>query len=297
MPAPLRPSGLKILGDVPWGGHLCVFYETKQDVLDTLVPYFKAGLDTNEFCIWAVSDPLSIEEARAALARADPDFPQHLAAGRMVIVDGREWYLSRELKNVISGWLEKLDAALAKGGDGLRVSGHAFWLETDYRDSFLAYEQELDLSLEGRPMLVLCMYPLQASRGPDIFDIAHSHQLTAARRNGEWEFIEASVATIHSLTLRETEVLTWVARGKSAWEIGKILGISKRTVDEHARSAARKLGAANRAEASALAVQRHIIELDPERARPGGAKAILQPVINHNSGAGRSRLYRRQGDG
>ena len=63
------------------------------------------------------------------------------------------------------------------------------------------------------------------------------------------------------LTLREIEVLTWVARGKSAWEIGEILDIAKRTVDEHAQSAVRKVGAVNRAHAVALAVRDRIISI------------------------------------
>jgi hypothetical protein len=42
------------------------------------------------------------------------------------------------------------------------------------------------------------------------------------------------------------EVLTWVAMGKSVWEIGEILAITKRTADAHARAAFLKLGAANR---------------------------------------------------
>jgi LuxR family quorum sensing-dependent transcriptional regulator len=50
-----------------------------------------------------------------------------------------------------------------------------------------------------------------------------------------------------SLTSREREVLMWVAAGKSAWEIGEILKISKRTVNEHSQTATRKLGAVNRA--------------------------------------------------
>jgi LuxR family transcriptional regulator, quorum-sensing system regulator BjaR1 len=62
------------------------------------------------------------------------------------------------------------------------------------------------------------------------------------------------------LTPREREVLGWVARGKSAWEIGAILNIAKRTVDEHVANAIRKLGAANRIQAIAIAVRDRIIE-------------------------------------
>jgi len=46
-----RKSGIDILGDVPWGTHLCQFYHTKEDLIDILVPYFKAGLENNEFCM------------------------------------------------------------------------------------------------------------------------------------------------------------------------------------------------------------------------------------------------------
>jgi DNA-binding CsgD family transcriptional regulator len=62
------------------------------------------------------------------------------------------------------------------------------------------------------------------------------------------------------LTAREGEVMTWISLGKSAWEIGEILGITKRTVNEHAQTAARKLGAANRAQGVAIAVRDRLIE-------------------------------------
>ncbi|MEJ2378384.1 MAG: helix-turn-helix transcriptional regulator [Pseudolabrys sp.] len=63
------------------------------------------------------------------------------------------------------------------------------------------------------------------------------------------------------LTARESEVLTWVARGKSAWEVGEILNIAKRTVDEHVQTAVRKLGAVNSTHAVAMAVRDRIISL------------------------------------
>jgi LuxR family quorum sensing-dependent transcriptional regulator len=63
------------------------------------------------------------------------------------------------------------------------------------------------------------------------------------------------------LTPREREVLLWTACGKSAWEIGEILGIAKRTVDDHAQSAFHKLGAANRTQAVAIAVRERLINI------------------------------------
>jgi LuxR family quorum sensing-dependent transcriptional regulator len=57
-----------------------------------------------------------------------------------------------------------------------------------------------------------------------------------------------------TLTAREREVLTWIAHGKTAWEVGEVLGIAKRTVDEHVKAAGRKLGAKNRTHAVVLAL-------------------------------------------
>jgi LuxR family quorum sensing-dependent transcriptional regulator len=63
------------------------------------------------------------------------------------------------------------------------------------------------------------------------------------------------------LTVREREVLTWAAQGKTAWETGAILKITKRTVDEHMQTTCRKLGASNRTHAVAIAVRDRLISL------------------------------------
>jgi len=75
----LRRTGINALGDLPWGSHFCHFYETRQDLLDILVPYFKTGLEDNEFCLWVISEPLRASEATKALREAVPDLEQHLA--------------------------------------------------------------------------------------------------------------------------------------------------------------------------------------------------------------------------
>jgi DNA-binding NarL/FixJ family response regulator len=58
-----------------------------------------------------------------------------------------------------------------------------------------------------------------------------------------------------ALTLRESEVLLWTARGKSNRDIGEILTLSPRTVNKHLEQIFSKLGVENRTAASAIAMQ------------------------------------------
>jgi DNA-binding CsgD family transcriptional regulator len=58
-----------------------------------------------------------------------------------------------------------------------------------------------------------------------------------------------------SLTRRETEVLFWVAQGKTNPEIGTILGVSARTVQTHLEHVYRKLGVETRTAATMQALE------------------------------------------
>jgi len=56
-----------------------------------------------------------------------------------------------------------------------------------------------------------------------------------------------------ALTPRETEVLSWVAKGKTNRDVADILGMSARTVSKHLEHVFEKLGVETRAAAAALA--------------------------------------------
>ncbi|MEZ5729046.1 MAG: helix-turn-helix transcriptional regulator [Burkholderiaceae bacterium] len=56
-----------------------------------------------------------------------------------------------------------------------------------------------------------------------------------------------------SLTPRESEVLVWVARGKTNRDIADILGMSPRTVNKHLEHVFEKLGVETRTAAAAVA--------------------------------------------
>jgi len=63
----LRQTGISLLGEVPWGTHICLFYETLQDLSDTESLFFNMGLEKREFCVWVVHESIPIEEARDRL--------------------------------------------------------------------------------------------------------------------------------------------------------------------------------------------------------------------------------------
>jgi signal transduction histidine kinase len=192
---PLRRTGLDVLGDRPWGSHFCLFFDTKSDLLEILVPYFKAGLTQNEFCFWVLADPLNEDDARYALNQAIPASDRHLVDRHMAFMPAEECYLSDgvfNLDRVRSEWGARLDGALSAGYDGIRVTGSTGWLETREWPDFWKYEENLNESIVDQRMTVLCTYPLVGSAGCDILDVTHTHQSAITKRSGNWQVIETA---------------------------------------------------------------------------------------------------------
>jgi PAS domain S-box-containing protein len=191
----MRKTGVDVVGDIPWGTHFCLFYETRADLLETLVSYCKVGLENQEFCFWVVAEPLTAEDATHALERAVPGFDQYLADQSIEIVAARDWYLQDgtfDLNRVISGWNEKLARASARGYAGVRVTGDTGWLEKkDWKD-FCEYEESLNQAIAGQRLAVLCTYPLAACGAAEILDVVRTHQFAVTKRRGSWDVIETA---------------------------------------------------------------------------------------------------------
>ncbi|MDB4891154.1 MAG: hypothetical protein JWL61_3009, partial [Gemmatimonadetes bacterium] len=191
----IRKSGIDVVGDMTWGTHCCVFYDTKDDLLETLVSYFSAGLQSNEFCQWVVTPLLTQADAWQALKRAVPDFDRYVADGSIEIVAARDWYLHDgkfDLERVLAGWNETLARALARGYAGARVTGDTVWLEKgDWRD-FCQYEESINLSFANQRMAALCTYPIGACGADEILDVVRTHQFAVTKRHGSWEVIETA---------------------------------------------------------------------------------------------------------
>ena len=195
MATELRKTGVDVVGDMPWGTHFCLFYETTADLLEITVSYCKAGLENQEFCLWVIAEPLTVEDAKRALRRALPDFDRYFVERSIEIVAARDWYLQDgtfDLYRVIGGWNEKLARASARGYAGVRVTGDTAWLEKkDWKD-FCEYEESLNQAVANQRLAVLCTYPLAACGAGEILDVVRTHQFAVTNRRGNWDVIETA---------------------------------------------------------------------------------------------------------
>ncbi len=64
------------------------------------------------------------------------------------------------------------------------------------------------------------------------------------------------------ISRREKEVLKWLRKGKSSWDVSVILEISERTVNFHINNVMKKLDSMTRTQAVATAVENGLIEVD-----------------------------------
>lgn len=191
----MRRAGIDVVGDIPWGTHFCLFYDTKADLLETLVCYCKAGLQSQEFCLWVVAPPVTREDALEALRQAVPSFDRYLPDGGIEIVPARDWYLQDgtfDLNRVIAGWNETLRRASARGYVGVRVTGDTAWLERKHWKDFCEYEDALNESIANQRLAVLCTYPLAACGAQEILDVVRTHEFAVTKRRGSWDVIETA---------------------------------------------------------------------------------------------------------
>jgi signal transduction histidine kinase len=189
----LEDRVLNVLRHLAHGTHLCHFYQTPQDLLDVLVPYFAAGLERGERCLWITDDALSIEEATRSLAKAVPDLDERLANGDIEFFKHTEWYLTDgefDEGRVLDQFAQKESEALEAGYRGLCVTGNTFWARDGHWSDLLAYEQSVHRCFCNFRMSAVCTYPLARCSAADIIDVTKVHDIVLIRRGGTWDVIE-----------------------------------------------------------------------------------------------------------
>jgi signal transduction histidine kinase/ActR/RegA family two-component response regulator len=204
----LRPSGLPGTGTLPWGAHVCQLFCTRKDLAETLVPFFRAGLEANERCMWITSAPFDGHDAREALLRVVPDLDERIRRGQIEIRDHEDWYLRNgQLTGdaALESWLDAEASALAAGYDGLRISGNTSFVEASSWQTFAAYEEAVHGAFQGRRIVALCSYALGNCAAHHISDVFKNHDSALVRQQGSWEWLENATAVLDAMARAERQ--------------------------------------------------------------------------------------------
>lgn len=180
---PQAPSGFDTVPSLPWGSHITHFFKTGEDLRDMLVPYFKAGLDNNERCLWVTGSEFDAQQARAAMQDALPDFDARETAGQIDIQDAHRFYApGQKLQphTLIEGLIKAEQNALSAGYTGLRTSGNCAWVDRAQWKDFEVYESLVQQTVRSRRMICMCNY--STNQGCDLIAVMDKHDFAVSSR-------------------------------------------------------------------------------------------------------------------
>ena len=140
-----------------------------------------------------------------------------------------------DLKHAVGDALQTMRSAIVHGIVDERGSHHCLYVGFSTREAFSAVERSA--------IAVVLPYIDTALR--QVTHLPHQNQ----HRRRSADLAVPVVEPDYNLTERESEVLHWVARGKTNPEIAMILDISAFTVKNHMQRVFKKLDVTNRAQA------------------------------------------------
>lgn len=194
MPAIFHDLSPNFPGDIPRQAHLCQFYETRQDLIDILIPFLHSGLKANELCVWMTPDILTTDEVIGSMRKEIPDIDACIDSGQLEVFPYSRWCSSDgafDTQTALEGWKQKVTRALEKGYEGVRVTVDTMGLRKEDRKAFMTYENAIDDVIGDRKLTALCAYPLDRCGANEVIDIIGAHQGALVRRGDAWQVIES----------------------------------------------------------------------------------------------------------
>jgi hypothetical protein len=187
-----RRSHVGVEDQLRYGDHVCQFYRTAAELGEVLVPYFKAGLERNESCVWVTSSPYGRDRAVSELRTAVAEFDQRAAARQIQIFAHDEWYTKHgalSTTRLVQNWLSRKNEALDSGYAGLRISGNTTFLDEDTWNEFMLYEHAVTDAFRDQPITALCSYCMTQCSADAAADVMRNHPLSLSKNHGRWDLV------------------------------------------------------------------------------------------------------------
>lgn len=194
-----RATGIPGAGNAPWGTSFGLFYQSWLDMADLLVPYFDAGLENNESCMWIVPSPVEANDAKETLRKRIVHFEDYAKTGQIQVAelcqlnrtDGGD-------KAVITACV---NASISRGFHGLRFACNAIPVKSGGR-RYVCFGEECICDDNA---IAVYAYPRRDLDAAGIMDIVKKHRLALVNNAGKWEVLESSEAHVPSDELRRSE--------------------------------------------------------------------------------------------
>ena len=186
--------GLPGVTTIPYGIHMCHFYETRAELAAALVPYFVAGLKKQERCIWVTAAPLDAAAAATELRKAGLNVGALTRSGALVISDAASFFANVRMgSEVVELWMDEERRALAAGYAGLRVTGNTNFVPAAAWSKFMDYEELMNQACPERRIVALCSYLRERCGATEIAETVQRHSCTLERPDQGWRIIPGQV--------------------------------------------------------------------------------------------------------
>jgi len=253
-----------VLGEIPWGTHFSLGYQTELDLIESVSSYFSSGLAANECCLWMVDSDLALGDEAESLRERIEGFDPNLCDGRLEIKSFgfRSLNPAKVDPEMLLNALQcKALAARTLGLSGTRLCVSAPWPIPELWGSYAEYKSAWDRLVGELRVLAMYTVPLEACRAEQVIGLSRAHRRSVAVQKGEWSAIQAigiagpasdppstdpsqriSDKSFAILTAREKLVLSQILKGHSSKKAAQVLGLSPRTVEFHRANILQKLG-------------------------------------------------------
>lgn len=174
--APVRLAG-RVLKQTR---HICAFFNSREEQNQTLMPFFKEGIERGEK-IFHIVDPRLHEEHVSACSACGIDVNAATESGQLEIRHWEDAYLKDgyfDGDRMVKVLTEVLEGNRDKHGM-TRLMGNMEWaLETlPGVTDIVEYEAKLNYVLPNYPDPVVCVYDLNKHSGSVVMDILRTHPL------------------------------------------------------------------------------------------------------------------------
>jgi len=159
-------------------GHICAFFDSRNEEYDVLAPYYQEGIDLDEEVITIV-DADRVRDHRARLQAHGIAVDDALADNRLQVLQAEETY-TKGGRFGAERMYELLQGALADArhrGHRVRTSGVMDWATRGHAgtEELMEYESRVNFLVPSYECTLLCVYDINEISGRMMMEILSTH--------------------------------------------------------------------------------------------------------------------------